>query len=91
MKCDLCGQPAVSIVRDIRETEPVTDAKGRMWATAEYAGPARTRCQEHHQPHKKFCRDGTVRVMPDDLDAVRGLVCLGYTPYSEVGFRTPGT
>ena len=45
--CDICGEPATHGARDLRETEPIEDKDGRLWANWESDSPWRWRCDEH--------------------------------------------
>ena len=49
--CEVCGEPAVVSVCDIRETEPVV-SDGKVFANWERVGEPRHYCKKHRQPGK---------------------------------------
>lgn len=56
MVCDICGAPACSVARDIKET----GATEQGYITWEPHGVTRTRCAAHHEPSKHIMLDGTI-------------------------------
>lgn len=65
MLCELCPSPATSVIMDLRETDPVADAQGRLWATFAREGDPHPLCDVHQRPHTVRYRNAPVPRIDD--------------------------
>ena len=58
-RCEMCGELAIVRIVDVKEGDPVKDAKGRLWTTWKPDSPAHFLCKKHQRHSRRTFREET--------------------------------